>query len=198
MTDIPADENGVSDEVSMAALQAGDDTALARLMERWERPVKAFIFRLGVPLADVDDVVQEAFVRLYQKRSAYRPDAPFKPWLLTLAGNLARNRCRWHSRHPAGSLEDLIETTGNEPGDEKAIAPNKQAETDSQCVEVRKVVSELPAPLREAVVCVELEDMSYTEAAKVMACSEKAVETRLYRARQLLKKSLRVLLEKAR
>jgi hypothetical protein len=83
-----SDSDEDSDESLMAALQAGDDHALATLMHRWELGVKAFLLRLGVPSSDVDDVAQEAFVRLYQKRDRYRAGAAFKPWLLTLAGNL--------------------------------------------------------------------------------------------------------------
>jgi RNA polymerase sigma-70 factor, ECF subfamily len=191
----PADAHETSDEECMLALQQGDDAVLAKLMERWERPVKAFIFRLGVPMSDVDDVAQDAFVRLYQKRAAFRAGAAFKPWFLTIAGNLARNRRRWGFRHPAGSLEEHIEATGSEPGDEMAVSPAKLVEDSSRHAEVRKIVSDLPDPLREAVVCVELEDMSYAEAAKVMDCTEKAVETRLYRAKQALKQSLRFFID---
>ncbi len=195
MDTVLPDEHETSDEAYMLALQQGDDAALAKLMERWERPVKAFIFRMGVPMPDVDDVAQDAFVRLYQKKAAFRAGAAFKPWMLTIAGNLARNRRRWGFRHPAGSLEEHIAATGRDPGDDRAVSPAAQAEASSRHAEVRKMVSDLPPPLREAVVCVELEDMSYTEAAKVMACTEKAVETRLYRAKQALKRSLRSLLE---
>jgi len=88
----------------MAALQAGQDASLALLMERWELGVKAFLLRLGVPVSDVEDVAQEAFVRLYEKRASYRAGAPFKPWLLTLAGNLGRNRLRWRFRRREDSM----------------------------------------------------------------------------------------------
>ena len=180
MTDTPRTETGeLSDEACMTALQQGDDTALAPLMQRWELPVKAFVSRLGVPFSDVEDVAQEAFVRLYENRARYRAGAAFKPWLLTIAGNLARNRLRWRSRHPADSWDALVETTGREPVHSDAnMQVASAADAVALAADVRKAVAALPEPLREAVVCVELEDMSYVDAARVMECSPKAVETR--------------------
>lgn len=183
-----ADETSAaaSDEALMAALQGGDDAALAGLMERWERPVKAFLLRLGVPSAAVEDVAQEAFVRLYEQRAKFRAGCAFKPWLLTLAGNLGRNALRWRGRHPGESL-DAFEAAGGGLADTSANTPAEAAERAAETRQVRAAVAALPTPLREAVVCVELEEMSHAEAAAVMGCSAKAVETRLYRARQSLR-----------
>lgn len=186
----------------MEALLGGDDSAFATLMQRWEVPVKAFIARLGVPSADVEDVAQEAFVRLYVKRANFRLGAAFKPWLLTIAGNLARNRLRWRFRHPAESWEGLVEVAnGLEPRRAGGLgwaadqpAPASPSDDERIAVEVRRAVAALPPPLRAAVVCVELEDMSHAEAAQVLACSTKAVETRLYRAREALRGLLRTFL----
>lgn len=197
MTDTPRTETGdLPDEACMIALQQGDDAALAPLMQRWELPVKAFISRLGVPFSDVEDVAQEAFVRLYENRARYRAGAAFKPWMLTIAGNLARNRLRWRSRHPTDSWDTLVANNGGEPAGSAGHAPESTADAAALASDVRKAVAALPEPLRAAVVCVELEDMSYVDAARVMECSAKAVETRLYRARQLLRASCRALLER--
>jgi RNA polymerase sigma-70 factor (ECF subfamily) len=184
-----------TDEALMAALQGGDDAALAPLMRRWELPVKGFVARLGVPSAEVEDVAQETFARVFAKRGSFRAGAAFKPWLLTIAGNLARNRHRWRRRHPAESLDALLDAGAGEPGPEptRADEPEQGAAADAArlAAGVRSAVEALPAPLREAVVCVELEDMSHAEAAAVLACTTKAVETRLYRARAALRERLR-------
>lgn len=179
----------ISDEALMEALQNGDDHALATLMHRWELGVKGFLLRLGVPSADVEDVAQDAFVRLYEKRSRYRVGSAFKPWLLTIAGNLGRNRLRWRFRRREDSIEAMDETNpgGFDLPDLTSRPAGDVAEEANLAREVRAAVSTLPDNLRQAVLCVELEDLSYVEAAQVMNCSPKAVETRLYRARQLLR-----------
>lgn len=180
----------------MEALQNGDDHALATLMHRWELGVKAFLLRLGVPSADVEDVAQEAFVRLYQKRDRYRVGAAFKPWLLTVAGNLGRNRLRWRFRRREDSIEamDAAQPGGFDHVDSSARPASDLAEKANLARDVRNAVNALPDNLRQAVLCVELEDLSYAEASQVMGCSAKAVETRLYRARELLRATCKALL----
>lgn len=178
-----------SDETLMEALQQGDDHALAALMKRWEVGVKSFLLRLGVPSSDIEDLAQESFVRLYQKRANYRAGASFKPWLLTIAANLGRNRLRWKFRRREDSMEELHATTpgGFEPTDPSARPASELAENANLIRDVRAAVNALPEKLRQAILCVEIEDLSYQEAAQVMRCTPKAVETRLYRARQLLR-----------
>lgn len=197
MTSQPENDPGeVTDEALMEALQNGDDHALATLMHRWELGVKAFLLRLGVPASDVEDVAQEAFVRLYQKRDRYRVGAAFKPWLLTVAGNLGRNRLRWRFRRREDSIEAMDEAQpgGFDPVDTSARPASDLAEKANLARDVRKAVNALPDNLRQAVLCVELEDLSYAEAGQVMGCSSKAVETRLYRARELLRTTCKALL----
>ncbi|MBK9991016.1 MAG: sigma-70 family RNA polymerase sigma factor [Verrucomicrobia bacterium] len=195
----PITETGTpTDEELMAALQAGQDAALAPLMERWELGVKAFLSSLGVPSADVEDVAQEAFVRLYEKRASYRVGAAFKPWLLTIAGNLGRNRLRWRFRRREDSIQamDADQPGGFHFADPSAQPASNLAERANLAQGVRSAVDSLPANLREAVVCVELEELSYNEAAQIMGCSAKAVETRLYRARKLLRTTCEMLFAK--
>lgn len=195
----PISETGTpTDEELMAALQAGQGAALAPLMERWELGVKAFLSSLGVPSADVEDVAQEAFVRLYEKRASFRVGAAFKPWLLTIAGNLGRNRLRWRLRRREDSIQamDADLPGGFHYADPAAQPASALAERANLAQDVRSAVDALPANLREAVVCVELEELSYNEAAQVMGCTAKAVETRLYRARQLLRTTCKKLFAK--
>ncbi len=181
----------------MTALRSGDDAALAPLMDRWELGVKAFLLRLGVATADVEDVAQEAFVRLYEKRAYYRAGAAFKPWLLTIAGNLGRNRLRWRFRRREDSIEALDDqqSGGFAHADPAARPASEVVEQANLAQSVRTAVAALPDNLREAVVCVDLEGLSYDEAAHVMTCSTKAVETRLYRARQMLRTTCRGLFD---
>ncbi len=190
------DAGAISDEALMEALQKGDDHALATLMHRWEVWVKAFLLRLGVPASDVEDVAQEAFVRLYEKRANYRVGAPFKPWLLTLAGNLGRNKLRWRFRRREDSIEGIAEASpgGFDLVDPSARPASDLAEKANLAHDVRNAVNALPDKLRQAVLCVELEDLSYHEAGQVMGCTPKAVETRLYRARELLRATCKTLL----
>jgi RNA polymerase sigma-70 factor (ECF subfamily) len=184
-----------SDEELMNRLQAGEDAALAPLMVRWEVPVKRFIFRLIGNTADAEDLAQEVFVRVYTKRASYRVGAKFSTWCFSIAANQAKNRLRWWRRRPELSLDAWTEA-GGETADESpaGVQASKAAVQSEQRVAVQKAVAALPVDLRTALVLFEYEQQSVIEIAEALQCTPKAVENRLYRARQKLAELLPALL----
>jgi RNA polymerase sigma-70 factor (ECF subfamily) len=185
--------SGPSDEELMRRLQGGEDAALAQLMLHWEIPVKRFIFRIVGNVAETEDLAQEVFVRVYQKRATYRVGAKFSAWCFSIAANQAKNRLRWWRRRPAISLNAWTET-GGENADESRMgeSASSQAVRGEQIAAVQTSVAALPLDLRTALVLFEYEGLSMAEIAAALSCSAKAVENRLYRARQQLKQSLRL------
>lgn len=186
--------NDPADETLMQRLSAGDDTALALLMGRWEVPLKRFLYRLLFDAHEAADLAQETCVKLYQRRETYRAGAKFAPWILTIAANLARNRRRWWRRHPAVSLDELAPgaregTAGWEPTDPGA-GPAERLQRREAAAAVRAAVAALPHELREIVVLAEYEERPQAEIASILGCTTKAVEMRLYRARERLRRTL--------
>lgn len=173
------------DRELMAQVQAGDEAALGRLMERWERPVKAVIGRLVGNAAEAEELAQEAFVRLWQQRDRFRGGAEFRPWMLSLALNLARNRLRWWRRRPLVALEEwtILPPSAMADGAE-ALEARERAEA------VRAAVAALPLEQREALVLFEYEGLGQAEIAVIAGATPKAVERRLERARAALRVSL--------
>ena len=184
-----------SDEELMSRLQAGEDAALAPLMLRWEVPVKRFIFRLIGNTADAEDLAQEVFVRVYTKRASYRVGAKFSTWCFSIAANQAKNRLRWWRRRPELSLDAWTEA-GGETADEGpgGIQASNAAVLGEQGGAGQKAVAGLPLYLRTAIVLFEYEQQSVIEIAEALDCTPKAVENRLYRARQKLTEMLSTLL----
>jgi RNA polymerase sigma-70 factor (ECF subfamily) len=169
----------------MAQVQAGDEAALGRLMERWERPVKAVIGRLVGNAAEAEELAQEAFVRLWQRRDRFRPGAEFRPWMLSLALNLARNRLRWWRRRPLVALEEWTPLPPAAGADGVgALELRERAEA------VRAAVAALPLEQREALVLFEYEGLAQAEIAAIAGTTPKAVERRLERARAALRLKL--------
>ena len=175
----------------MRRLQGGEAAALAPLMSRWEGPVKRFIFRVVGNPAEAEDLAQEVFVRIFMKRATYRPGAKFSTWCFSIAANQARNRLRWWRRRPALSL-DAWNAAGGDMADESRAGA--QASTEAvrreQIAAVREAVAALPLEWRTALVLFEYEDQSVADIATALGCTAKAVENRLYRARQRLKRVL--------
>ncbi len=187
-------DGNARDRADMERLIAGQDTALNDLMERHAKPVFHFLCRMVGNEDDANDLAQETFVRVFKSRASFRTSEKFSTWLFTIAANLARNHFRWRSRHPAISLEaespETEQTLGSTlPSD--APAPNEQALAAERAVAIRAAVGKLPEDLREAMVLCEWEDHSVAEAATILETTPKAVESRLYRARQLLREYLK-------
>lgn len=179
----------------MRRLSAGDDLALNDLMERWQLSVVSFLFRYTRNHEDALDLGQETFVRVYENRHRYEPRTKFSSWLFTIAANLARSHARWRKRHPTVPLdlpadEEVdgekapIELRSSEP------TPSDTAEREELANAVREQIGNLPHDLRTAVLMFEYEDLSHAEIAGTLGCTPKAVESRLYRARDLLYKAL--------
>jgi RNA polymerase sigma-70 factor (ECF subfamily) len=190
----PSSGAGDRDRADMERLAAGQDAALNDLMERHATPVFHFLCRMVGNEDDASDLAQETFVRVFRARASFRNGEKFSTWLFTIAANLARNHFRWRSRHPNVSLEteagESEQTLGSRlPATDPA--PNEQALAAERVAAVRTAVSKLPEDLREAVVLCEWEELSVAEAAAILETTSKAVESRLYRARQILRERLK-------
>jgi len=182
------------DRADMEQLVAGRDAALNDLMERHAAPVFHFLCRIVGNEDDANDLAQETFVRVFRARASFRTSERFSTWLFTIAANLARNHFRWRARHPNVSLDtetgEKEQTLGSTlPANEQA--PNEQALTAERARAVRAAVGKLPEDLREAIVLCEWEEYSVAEAAMILETTPKAVESRLYRARQILRERLK-------
>lgn len=190
-----ADEQDAQD---MARLAGGHDAALNELMGRHAEKLFHYLVRCLQDEEDAADLAQETFVRVYQNRSKFDPGQKFSTWLYTIATNLVKDRYRWRSRHPQVSLEaENEQTEGTLTDTLRAFdpAPDAQAETEERADLVRKAVAALPEELRQPLILAVYQEMSQAEIATLFKCSVKAVETRIYRARQQLRVVLAGLLE---
>ncbi len=188
-----------TDEDLMARLQGGDDLALNELMARWERPLTGYLLRQVGNEAAALDLAEETFVRVYESRHRYEGRAKFCTWLYTIATNLSRNHHRWRARHPNVSLETPLAPGAETPLGEVLAAvtpsPAELASTDDTARLVREAIEQLPEEQRTTLVLFEYQDLGHAEIAHILGCSPKAVETRLYRARQTLRERLRALVD---
>lgn len=177
-----------ADIEAMKRLAEGDDLALNGIMHRWKDKVAAFLYRMTGSGEAATDLAQETFVRLYQSRARYQPTAAFPTYLFRIASNLGRNHARWRTRHPTVSVEDCTTTLQQLPGHD--TSPDEAAEQHETALRVEKAIASLPADLREALHLFTDEEMSQHDIAQALGCTVKAVETRIYRARQMLKEML--------
>ena len=186
----PAQEE--QDRQDMKRLAAGHDAALGDLMERHGQRLFHYLLRQLSNGADAEDCAQEAFVRVYRHRAKFRSGARFSTWLYAIATNLARDCHRRHARHPETSLPEGESGRGGgwEGIPDLSPLPGEQLQAGERAAQVRAAVQALPEELRAPLVLFEYENFAQSEIAGILRCSPKAVELRIYRARNLLRKSL--------
>lgn len=172
------------DAAAMERLAAGDDFALNEIMTRWQQPLANFIYRYTGSEAEAVDLAQETFVRVYENRDRFKRGGKFSTWLFTIAINLCRNQARWKSRHPQAELDESLR--------DSTPTPHDAAVKEETAARVHRAIAELPHDLRVALLLYQFEDQSYAQIASQLGCTVKAVETRLYRAKQILREKLSV------
>jgi RNA polymerase sigma factor (sigma-70 family) len=173
-----------SDESLAAALRDGDDTALDALMLRWQLPLRAFLYRHLQNESDALDLAQDTFVRIYRHRASYREGARFSTWMFQIALNLCRDHARRRNRRPLVALDAAPESADPHP------SPDSAALTDERTAAVRAAIASLPEKLRAPLLLSTYENLPHLEIAATLRATPKAVETRLARARELLRKKL--------
>lgn len=174
----------MTDQALVQRAQAGDQAAFDELLRRYQRPVYGFVYHLIGSADAATDVTQEVFVRAWRYLRRFDARRPFRPWLYAIASNRASShRVREQAR-------ETLPLDDNAP---EPVAPDdvpgalERVELSGQ---VMAAVRQLSAQQRDAVVLVELEGRTATEAAELMGIEPVTVRQHLFRA----KKRLRALL----
>jgi RNA polymerase sigma-70 factor (ECF subfamily) len=175
----------------IAAILAGNTHLFHDLIRPYERTVFSMAMVLMRNPHEAEDVVQETFLKALRNLHAYRAEARFSTWLVSIALNEARSRLRRHRSFE--SLDDASDETGR-------IAPEllrDWREVPSEVVErleVRKLlleaITELPMIYREVFLLREVEELSISESAQALDISVASVKVRLHRARIMLQRRL--------
>ncbi|WP_419815882.1 RNA polymerase sigma factor [Glacieibacterium sp.] len=175
-------------ELATLAL-AGRDRAFAEIMQRH----RGALYRIVVGnVGDPDealDLVQESFLSAHRALSRYDETRSMRGWLATIAVNKCRD---WGRRRAvrrvfafARRIDDVAEQVPIDlPGQDVTTADRQDL------AKVAHAVTELPEKLRETLVLRAIEGLSQAEVAAILGISDKAVETRLYRARAALSRAV--------
>jgi RNA polymerase sigma-70 factor (ECF subfamily) len=135
---------------------------------------------------NADDAAQEAFIRAFGFLHRFRPGAPFRPWLLAVVANVARNHTRSSYRwtravRALGERGRIVTTT---PSAEDEAMTRRRGGT------VRAALDTLPGRYRDVVACRYLLDLSEDETAQVLGIARGTVKSRLSRALDRLERQL--------
>jgi RNA polymerase sigma-70 factor, ECF subfamily len=171
--------------------KTGDAGAFEALILAYGALVHRVIGRLSTDPDDSADLVQETFLRAWQGLPGFTPGAPFRPWLLAIALNAARDAGRRRRRRPPAA--ELVDDLGSDDGP-AAIAlpsPDPTPEAEAEAAELRFQAERAFArlsPDAQAILWLRVrEDLSYDEIATVLGIPRGTVMSRLARAREALR-----------
>jgi RNA polymerase sigma-70 factor (ECF subfamily) len=178
-------ESPLEDQELLRQLSKGNETAFIALYERYQGPLYRFALHMSGNTATAEEVTQEVFVSLIGSPKGYDAEkGQVSSYLFGITRNLTR-RVLQRSRLDIAIEEEWLDT-----GDAGLTSDlNVLSElSNSELLEyLRKAVLALPEQYREVVALCDLEEMSYADAAALLACSAGTVASRLHRARGMLK-----------
>lgn len=184
----------MTDTDLMMRVKAGDKSAFKPIVENYQRRVINVAYRLLGNREDAEEVAQETFLRAYLSAKSYKPQAELFTYLYSIATHLALNRLRKRKRVRWFSLDASREDGAEEPGQEVIGNPVDRPDMSLERAErealVRHALDALPAAQKTAVTLNRYEGLSYKQIAEVMDISVSAVESKLHRAKQTLRKKL--------
>lgn len=184
-----------TDKQLVARVQKGDKRAFDMLVLKYQYKVHAIVSRYIKDFDEVNDVVQEAFIKAYRALAKFRGESAFYTWLYRIAVNTAKNYLVARNRRPPASDVDAGDADYYEGGQrlQDIASPENLLYRDELEAVVDQSIRDLPEDLRTAVTLREFEGLSYEEIAEVMDCPVGTVRSRIFRAREAIDEKVRAL-----
>ena len=167
---------------------AGDEEAFQLLMNRYRDSVYAFLRRFLSRSDLIEDVFQETFLQLFVSRDTFDVSRPLRPWLFTIAANKAKDALRRMQRSevtPLGNRFDSDESTIDDvlnTLDHDERMPYDDLLRDERAAAIKRVISRMPAKLREIIVLAYFHKFAYAEIAQILNIPIGTVKSRLHTA----------------
>lgn len=189
-----AEENEQHPDIALVErVKSGDVSAYDTLVRKYDRQVFRIAQHITQNREDAEDVVQDAFLKAYEKLDQFQGNSKFYTWLVRIAVNESLMRLRKRRTGKMVSIDEDVETEeGSVPRDLADWAPDpEQNYTQSELADIlRKTIQGLPQGFRVVFVLRDVEGLSTEETAETLGLSIPAVKSRLLRARLQLRERL--------
>jgi RNA polymerase sigma-70 factor (ECF subfamily) len=170
--------------------QQGDPSGFEMLVRKYQQPIFRLVYHSLGPRADVDDVAQKVFAKVYFSLHKFDNTRPFFPWLYRIACNQCHDELRQMRRNRVLTFTELrieeterIERLISQP---EAPAPSGEEPKEIHSV-LLKMMDKLHKQQRTALVLRDMEDVPYEKIAEIMGCTEQAARLKVFRARARLR-----------
>ena len=178
----------IDDATLVERSRNGDLEAFNQIVRRYQLRVYNLAARILGDRTAAEDVAQDTFVSAYKALARFRGGS-LRAWLLRIASNLCYDRLRSAKRRPEQSLDEAMESPGfHVPS--RDPSPEQQAISREIHDHVQRAILELPFDQRNTIMLVDVQGLSYQEAAEAMDVSMGTVKSRLSRARAAVRDAL--------
>jgi RNA polymerase sigma-70 factor (ECF subfamily) len=180
-----------TDAELIAAVLNGDSASFEPLITKYQPRVFATARRYARRESEVEDIVQEVFIKAFRKLNGFRGDAPFEHWLMRLAVRTCYDFLRGHQRNREMAFSELTEPE-TDWLERVVVQPGDAAEdADAARGLVDKILSRLSPAARMVITLLEIEERTVKEIAVLTGWSVPLVKVRAFRARAEMRKILK-------
>jgi RNA polymerase sigma-70 factor (ECF subfamily) len=174
----------------IAAVVNGDAASFEPLVEKYSPRVFTTARRYARRESEVEDIVQEVWLKAFQKLASFRGDAPFEHWLMRLTVRTCYDFLRGHQRNREAMFSDLTEP--EEDWLERFVSRPETATESADAARqlIERVMDQLSPPARLVITLLEIEDRPVKEIARLTGWSVPLVKVRAFRARAEMRKIL--------
>ena len=192
-----------SDQLLVERVKSGDKQAFGLLVVKYQSRLARLVGRMVYDTSEIEDIVQDSFIRAYRALPEFRNDSAFYSWLYRIGVNAAKSWLSTHGRRKAAARSPLESDEENPESDylDRLIQDNATPENVLMSKQVGEAVNRalegLSEEIRMAIVLCEIDGLSYEEIAQAMDCPIGTVRSRIFRAREAISLKLKPLLDTA-
>ena len=179
-----------TDTELISAVLKGDVNSFEPLIQRYQPRIFATARRYARRDSEVEDIVQEVFIKAFQKLASFRGEAPFEHWLMRLTVRTCYDFLRAHQRNRELNFSELSDEEGDWLERVKAGPDDVRDDVSAAKQLVDRVLAKLSPEARLVITLLEIEDRTVKEIAELMGWSQALVKVRAFRARAQMRQLL--------
>ena len=194
----PVNPERAIDQKLVEKAQRGDKKAFGMLVEKYQRRLNRLLSRMVRDQSEIEDIVQDSFIKAYRAINNFRGDSAFYTWLYRIGINTAKNHLVKLGKRPKAMNDVEIEEIENfedAPDLRNHETPESTMMSSEIVASVNQTIEALPSELREAISLREMDGLSYEEISDLMNCPIGTVRSRIFRAREVIAEKLKPLIE---
>lgn len=188
-----ASESSKEDDKLVSAAVEGDESAYAKLVEKYQKPLFFHIAKMVKDRDHIEDLVQEAFMKAFGNLKSYNTDYAFSTWLYRIATNHSIDYLRKRKLQTL-SIDEPVKTR---EGKLEIELPDESSHSDRNIIRkqrkkiINKSIQALPEKYRQVIEMRHMEEKSYQEISEILGLPLGTVKAHIFRAREMLYKALK-------